>query len=174
LAVKLIDYDGMFVPALAQTKSGEVGHPNYQHPQRLREGIYSAEVDRFPLLVVATALRALAVGGRQLWDRYDNGDNLLFRETDLKVPEKSALFKELHTLSDAQLRKLAEELHKSSASRLEDVAAIDELLPEPKATKPATPLAPGKPPVPPVEIVAESAAADTRALVRRRWISPMT
>ena len=34
LAVKLIDYDGMFVPALAGNKSGEVGHPNYQHPQR--------------------------------------------------------------------------------------------------------------------------------------------
>ncbi len=63
LAVKLIDYDGMYVPALAQTKSGEVGHPNYQHPQRLREGIYKPEVDRFPLLVVGTA-RTGTVGGR--------------------------------------------------------------------------------------------------------------
>src|SRR5258708_5794470 len=35
LAVKLIDYDGMFVPALAKSKSGEVGHPAFQHPQRL-------------------------------------------------------------------------------------------------------------------------------------------
>src|SRR5689334_20331277 len=33
LAVKLIDYDGMFVPALAGSPSGEVGHPAYQHPQ---------------------------------------------------------------------------------------------------------------------------------------------
>lgn len=38
LSVKLIDYDGMWVPALAAKKSGEVGHPAYQHPQRLREG----------------------------------------------------------------------------------------------------------------------------------------
>jgi len=38
LALKLIDYDGMWVPSLANTKSGEVGHPSYQHPQRLREG----------------------------------------------------------------------------------------------------------------------------------------
>ena len=58
LAVKLIDYDGLFVPALAGRKSGEVGHPNYQHPQRLREGTYNAEVDRLPLLAVATSLRA--------------------------------------------------------------------------------------------------------------------
>ena len=55
----------MFVPSLAGKKSGEVGHPNYQHPQRLREGTYNAEVDRVPLLVVATALRALSVGGRE-------------------------------------------------------------------------------------------------------------
>src|SRR5262249_32068912 len=38
LAVKLIDYDGMCVPSLAGTKSGEVGHPAYQHPERLRTG----------------------------------------------------------------------------------------------------------------------------------------
>jgi hypothetical protein len=58
LALKLIDYDGMWVPALAGTRSGEVGHPSYQHPQRLREGPYNIDVDRFPLLLVATALRA--------------------------------------------------------------------------------------------------------------------
>jgi hypothetical protein len=138
LAVKLIDYDGMYVPALAAKKSGEVGHPNYQHPQRLREGIYNAEVDRFPLLVVATALRALSVGGRELWDRYDNGDNLLFRETDLQAPDKSALFAELHKMADPQARMLTEELHKSVEHNLADVPRIDELLPELKTTKAAS------------------------------------
>src|SRR5437764_106846 len=77
LAVKLIDYDGMFVPALAGQKSGEVGHANFQHPQRLREGSYGPEVDRFSHLVIYTALRCLAVVGRPLWERHDNGDNLL-------------------------------------------------------------------------------------------------
>jgi hypothetical protein len=134
LAVKLIDYDGMFVPALAQTKSGEVGHPNYQHPQRLRDGTYSAQVDRFPLLLVATALRALAVSGPQLWNRYDNGDNLLFREIDLKKPESSPLFKELHGLADPQVRKLAEELHQSCQRNLEDAPVLEELMPETRST----------------------------------------
>src|SRR5438046_6121128 len=62
LGVRLIDYDGMCVPALAQKKSGEIGHPAYQHPQRLREGIYSVDVDRFPHRVMYTALRPLMVG----------------------------------------------------------------------------------------------------------------
>src|SRR5262249_55085829 len=83
LAVRLVDYDGMCVPALDLLKSIERGHPNYQHPQRLREGTYGVKVDRFSHLVICTALRALAVGGRGLWERYDNGDNLLFKESDL-------------------------------------------------------------------------------------------
>src|SRR4051812_34773406 len=86
LGVRLIDYDGMWVPALAKGRSGEVGHPAFQHPQRLREGTYNLEVDRFPLLAVATTLRCLTVGGKALWHKYDNGDNLLFREPDFKAP----------------------------------------------------------------------------------------
>jgi hypothetical protein len=100
LALKLIDYDGMFVPALAGSPPGEVGHPAFQHPRRARDGAYGPEVDRFPLLVVATALRCLAVGGRRLWERYDNGDNLLFREADLRAPAESALFRDLWRLDD--------------------------------------------------------------------------
>lgn len=142
LAVKLIDYDGMFVPALASKKSGEVGHPNYQHPERLREGIYTAEVDRFPLLVVATALRALSIGGRELWLRYDNGDNLLFRETDLRAPGNSALFKELHAMADPQVRMLTEALQKSAEGPLDAVPKIDELLPEPKKAPVPEPVKP--------------------------------
>src|SRR5205807_1804445 len=95
LAVKLIDYDGMFVPALAGSQSGEVGHAAYQHPQRLRDGTYGAEVDRFPLLLLACAIRSLRGGGRSLWERYDNGDNVLFRAEDLRRPAESALFREL-------------------------------------------------------------------------------
>jgi hypothetical protein len=110
VALKLIDYDGMFVPALAGRPSGEVGHPSYQHPQRLREETYSLEVDRFPVLLVATALRALTVGGRALWEKYDDGDNLLFRRQDLEAPSKSALFYELLKLGDPSARFLAENL----------------------------------------------------------------
>jgi hypothetical protein len=62
-AVKLVDYDGMWVPGLADRPAGEVGHPAYQHPQRLAEGTYRREVDHFPLLPIATALDCLRVGG---------------------------------------------------------------------------------------------------------------
>jgi hypothetical protein len=132
LAVKLIDYDGMWVPALAQSKSGEVGHPNYQHPERLREGTYDLEVDRFPFLVTATALRALTVAGRTLWDRYDNGDNFLFKETDLQAPEESQLFHELGSVADPMLQTLLVPLREACRARLQETPLLGDLVPEEK------------------------------------------
>src|SRR5258708_10145871 len=91
LAVKLVDYDGMCVPALTMLKTIEVGHPNFQHPQRAKDGIYSLDVDRFSHLVIYTAARALQTGGKSLWEKYDNGDNLLFKASDFEKPQKSPL-----------------------------------------------------------------------------------
>jgi WD40 repeat protein len=130
LAVKLIDYDGMFVPALARQKSGEVGHPAYQHPQRLRQGIYNAEVDRVPLLAVACALRALTIGGKPLWERYDNGDNLLFREADLANPGQSPLFQELWNVPDPTVHDLVGHLVLGLAGPLEAAPLVQEVVNE--------------------------------------------
>jgi len=133
LAVKLIDYDGMCVPSLAGTKSGEVGHPAYQHPERLRSGAYNQEVDRFSLLSIATALRCLTIGGRALWEKYDNGDNLLFRQADLQAPTKSALFQELLAIRDPLAQTLVKELHGACRGPLDAVPLLTDLIPEEKA-----------------------------------------
>lgn len=134
VSLRLVDYDGMWVPALASVNSGEVGHSAYQHPQRVREGTYDAGVDRTSLLVVACALRCLSVGGWSLWHRYDNGDNLLFREADLQAPAKSALFQELLQLPDPKARMLAAELHAALTGDVEHVPGIDEILSENKVS----------------------------------------
>jgi serine/threonine protein kinase len=142
LALKLIDYDGMYVPALAGRPSGEVGHPAYQHPRRLREATYSAEVDRFPLLAVYVAIRALMVGGRPLWERYDNGDNLLFRPQDLEAPTRSPLFHELLKLNDPTLRVLVEKLIDAARRPLEQTPLLRDLLAGRRTgVKPAMPYA---------------------------------
>jgi hypothetical protein len=139
LALKLIDYDGMFVPSLAGQPSGEVGHPAYQHPQRAQKGTYSLEVDRFPLLLVATALQALKVGGRALWDRFDNGDNLLFQEADLLNPQQSPLFEELTRLGDPLVAELVTHVRTALKGGLESAPLLEEVLPEaaPAAAPPA-------------------------------------
>jgi hypothetical protein len=128
LSLRLIDYDGMYVPALARSLSGEIGHPNYQHPQRLSEALYSAEVDRFGHLVIYTALRCLIVGGRELLDKHDNGENLLFREQDFRNPQESKLLLDAWQLPDPDLRRLLGHLLIGSQMPLDQVAMLDEVV----------------------------------------------
>jgi hypothetical protein len=131
LALKLIDYDGMWVPALAGKRSGEVGHPCYQHPQRLREETYGIDVDRFPVLLVATALRALQANGKALWDKYDTGDNLLFTEATLREPGRAELFGELSRLDDRRVSDLTAALRKALDGSLKSTPLLESLLPAP-------------------------------------------
>ncbi len=128
--LKLIDYDGMWVPALANTPSGEVGHPSYQHPMRAANRTYSPDVDRFPHLVVATALRGLLVGGPSLWEKYDNGDNLLFTETDYKNPSGSAVMKELWQTGDAAVQALVGRLAIMCGKPIPQTPWLDQFAPE--------------------------------------------
>ncbi len=127
--MKLIDYDGMWVPALADMNSGEVGHPAYQHPQRIRDKTYSLEVDRFPLLLIATALRAVKIGGRALWEKHDAGDGLLFRQADLEAPTKSPLFHDLVRSSDSVTAMLADRLLTALRGDLASAPLLEEVLP---------------------------------------------
>jgi len=107
LSLRLVDYDGLFVPALADRPSGELGHPNYQHPQRFKESLYSAEMDRFSHLVIGTALNALAlVEGPELWAKYNTQENLLFRGEDFHNPGSSKLFRRLWGVADADVHAL--------------------------------------------------------------------
>jgi serine/threonine protein kinase len=128
LALKLVDYDGMWIPALADLPSGEVGHPAYQHPQRIRDGNYSFQLDLFPLLSVYCALRALIVGGRALWDRYDNGDNFLFREQDLRNAEDSELIRELLESNNAEVQWLATSLKQAAQKPLDQGPLLEDVI----------------------------------------------
>ena len=106
LALKLIDYDGMHIPALEGAPSGEIGLGAYQHPQRKREGIYSAEVDRFSHLAIYCAIHCLTVEREKLWRRFNNGSNLLFKEQDFNHPADSEVFQTLWKLPDTACRAL--------------------------------------------------------------------
>ncbi|GAB4465027.1 MAG: hypothetical protein OHK0029_35400 [Armatimonadaceae bacterium] len=91
--LRLIDYDGTSVPATGGLPRREAGHPAYQHPALYwkNEENQKAFVDRFPALVIYTALRVLATAP-ETWFRLDNGENLLFRREDFAAPEQSRAF----------------------------------------------------------------------------------
>ncbi|HEV3385108.1 MAG TPA: hypothetical protein VG097_09840, partial [Gemmata sp.] len=129
-SLKLIDYDGMYVPALANQPSGESGHPAYQHPERNESSGYSPHVDRFPQLLIATALKGLEVCGRPLWDKYDTGDNLLFLEGDIKKPGYSKLMRELWQSEHSGLQSLVGRLAIASQRPISKTPWLDQIAPE--------------------------------------------
>jgi aminoglycoside phosphotransferase (APT) family kinase protein len=90
-AVRLIDYDGMFVPELSGRRAAELGHPAYQHPARDRTH-YSIALDRFSALVIYASLTILRFEPT-LWYRLHNGDNLIFRAPDYSSPANSRAFR---------------------------------------------------------------------------------
>src|SRR5262249_25004870 len=144
LGLRLVDYDGLFVPALADRPSGEVGHPHYQHPDRLREGHYGGEVDRFSHLVIYTALRCLAHGGRLLWGRYDNGETLLFREEAFRAPGHSPLFREVWKQRDLPVRALVGHLLLAARGPVGEVPLLPALAACNGAVQPLTALEEGR------------------------------
>ena len=128
LKLRLIDYDGMWVPALAGQRSAELGHLCYQHPQRLREGLFNAEVDRFSHLAIYTAIRCAMAGRGELWQRFHNGENLLFTQDDYRQPSESDAFRACWKLADAEVRALLGRLVLACGRRLEEVPWLDQVL----------------------------------------------
>jgi hypothetical protein len=118
--LRLVDYDTMYVPALNGRKSAEVGHRNYQHPDRTAAD-FGPTLDRFAGLVIYTALRACALRP-ELWDRFDTGENLLFRDADFYAPEESSLFNVL--LETEPLRDLADALRTACYVEPGDVPSL--------------------------------------------------
>ncbi len=128
LGLRLVDYDGMYVPGLAGMGSDEVGHAAYQHPQRLREGIYSPEVDRFSHLVIYTGIRCLIGRQSKLWQQFNNGDNLLFCQSDFVCPAESEVFHTLWRHRDDDARAMVGRLILACRRPLAEVPLLDELV----------------------------------------------
>jgi len=55
--LRLVDYDGMFVPAMNGYLASELGHRNYQHPQRAAHH-FGPYLDNFSAWVIYASVRA--------------------------------------------------------------------------------------------------------------------
>ena len=78
--LKLIDYDGVFVPALRGRKANEMGSPCYQHPKR-DAYFFDKNLDDFSLLVLQITLLALQHQPKLFTEHY-NGDGIILKDTD--------------------------------------------------------------------------------------------
>jgi hypothetical protein len=104
--LKLIDYDGMFVPGLAKIGACEKGHPNYQSPTRTMS-TWGPYLDNFSAWIIYTTLVALTIDPT-LWPLLHNpGDEaLLFHHADYQDPRNSRALLALTQSSEPVLHAL--------------------------------------------------------------------
>src|SRR5437868_5828815 len=100
--LKLVDYDGMYVPELQGKYSNELGQQNYQLPQR-KATDFGPFLDNFSEWVVLVTLLALSADPK-LWQSFRGGDEcLLFRKRDFEAPDQSQVFRALERIANEQV-----------------------------------------------------------------------
>ena len=92
----LVDYDGMYVPAMKGQKARELGCPYFQHPLRTSD-YFNEHIDDFPLISILLSLKAISLRP-ELLELYGDSDRLLFTERDYKDLSACPLLDELKTL----------------------------------------------------------------------------
>ena len=111
--IKLIDYDGIYIPEFKNQPSKESGSKHFQHNSRLNGSIalFDETMDRFSALVIYLSLIALSEKP-ELYKNFHDEDNLIFKQKDLDEPSTSKLFSELLKIPNAEIKKLTQELEK--------------------------------------------------------------
>lgn len=108
--LKLVDYDGMYVPELQGNPPGEFGHPNYQLPTRSSQD-FNVTVDDFSFDVVVLSLAAI-IEEPFIWFKFHNekDESLIFKKKDFEDPDNSDVFKYVSQIKDSGVKALCTQL----------------------------------------------------------------
>ena len=92
----LVDYDGMFVPAMKGQKSPTIGTKDFSHPLRTIDD-FDETIDDFALATIALSLKAISLDS-SLFNRFGASDRLLFSANDYLDLSKSQVLTALQGL----------------------------------------------------------------------------
>lgn len=106
--MRLIDYDGMYVPGLEGMPSHELGHKNYQHPNRTEKD-FGPDLDNFSAWVIYSSLAILTMDPAT-WKVAGPDESLLFHHSDFIKPSSSRILNILEKNSENRIRSLASSL----------------------------------------------------------------
>ena len=96
----LVDYDGMFVPAMKGQKSPTIGTKDFSHPLRTVDD-FDETIDDFALASIALSLKAISLKP-SLLDEYGAADRLLFSAEDYRDLSKSKVLAALQELMNVE------------------------------------------------------------------------
>ncbi|WP_072249594.1 hypothetical protein [Chelatococcus sambhunathii] len=94
-ALRLIDYDGMFVPGMQEGRGTEVGHKHFQHPGREPKH-FGSGMDRFSFIVLDVSLEALHADPGLHRRFREGGQAIIFKANDFVDPASSEIFRVLN------------------------------------------------------------------------------
>lgn len=92
-SLTLVDYDGMYVPAMQGQKARELGSPDFRHPLRTGDD-FNEHIDDFPAVSILLSLKLIAQNP-DLLNIYGASDRLLFSESDYRDLSSCAFLKEV-------------------------------------------------------------------------------
>ena len=96
----LVDYDGMYVPAMKGQKARELGSPDFRHPLRT-ENDFDEHIDDFPAIIILLSLNCISIDS-ELFQELFQSDGTLFHESDFMDLANSKAFK--HVLKLIRLK----------------------------------------------------------------------
>ena len=104
-SLTLVDYDGMFVPAMKGQKSRELGSPDFRHPLRTEED-FDEHIDDFSLSTILLSLKAISLQP-SLLEEFGAADRLLFSQNDYRKISECKFLDAVKTLmDDSELQRL--------------------------------------------------------------------
>lgn len=137
-SIVLVDYDSMYVPALAGCSDDIKGLAGYQHPARWENRTLTEKIDYFSELIIYTSLLALAQNPH-LWQELnlEDTETLLFSHGDIASKGSSEIFQLLDSQQDLQplSARIREFLHKDS---LDELVPLEQAIVDPKELLTAT------------------------------------
>ena len=100
----LVDYDGMYVPAMKGQKARELGSPDFRHPLRT-ENDFDEHIDDFSLASILLSLKAISMTP-EILDKFGVVDGLLFSGNDYQSIEKCEVLKLLFPSADKEFNRI--------------------------------------------------------------------
>ena len=101
----LVDYDGMYVPAMKGQKARELGSPDFRHPMRTEDD-FDEHIDDFSVIILLMTIKYLQVKSDQ-FEEQEICDGTILHESDyVNIGNSNTLHSVLDIINDVDIAKI--------------------------------------------------------------------
>lgn len=100
----LVDYDGMYVPAMKGQKARELGSPDFRHPLRTEDD-FDEHIDDFPLISLLLSLNCVFVD-KTICDDINQFNGIVLHESDFNDMSNSIVIRKILVSNNNEILRL--------------------------------------------------------------------